>query len=136
MNSNEENFRDENYRRRRGRGHRHDRHHGHRHDGWYRGRGGKGRWIKFPLIVTAIILIKSAIIFFLWNELIPDLFHAPMLTYLQAVELTALVKLLVGGGRGHFGRHHHFGHFDHREEHFEREEHFPSSATTTEPKTP
>jgi hypothetical protein len=67
----------------------------------------RGRFWKFPLIVAAVILIKAGIVLLLWNALIPDLFHGPVLTYLQALGLTVLAKLLFGfAGFRHFaGRH-------------------------------
>lgn len=78
----------------------------------------KSRWqhkkrkiLMVPAII-AIGLIKAGAILFLWNELVPDLFHGPTVTYLQAVELLILAKLLIGfggmrGGHHHHGRHHH-----------------------------
>ena len=69
-----------------------------------RGCGWRRKFWKVPFIIAAIILIKSAIVMLLWNALIPDLFHGPMLTYLQALGLTVLAKLLVGfPGFRHFG---------------------------------
>ncbi|MBC7370031.1 MAG: hypothetical protein H7326_00600 [Bdellovibrionaceae bacterium] len=60
-----------------------------------RGRcGGARRFLGIPIMI-AFLLVKSGLVFFLWNELIPQLFHGPMLTYLQAVELMILAKLLV-----------------------------------------
>ena len=58
--------------------------------------GRRRRFWKFPLIVATIILIKAGIVLLLWNALIPDLFHGPLLTYLQALGLTVLAKLLFG----------------------------------------
>ncbi|HEU5237867.1 MAG TPA: hypothetical protein VFU37_12035 [Pyrinomonadaceae bacterium] len=58
--------------------------------------GHRRRFWKFPLIVATVILIKAGIVLFLWNALIPDLFHGPVLTYLQALGLTVLAKLLFG----------------------------------------
>ena len=66
-------------------------------------RCGRRRFWKIPFFVAAVVLIKSALVMLLWNELIPDLFHGPMLTYLQALELTVLAKLLVGFGFRRFG---------------------------------
>jgi len=66
--------------------------------------GHRGKFWKFPLIVAAVILIKAGIILLLWNALIPDLFHGPVLTYPQALGLTVLAKLLFGfQGFRHFG---------------------------------
>jgi hypothetical protein len=69
--------------------------------------GHRRRFWKFPLIAGAIILIKAGIVLLLWNALIPDLFHGPVLTYLQALGLTVLAKLLFGfpGFRYFAGRH-------------------------------
>lgn len=73
--------------------------------------GGRRRFWKVPFIIAAIVLIKSALILFLWNEVVPELFHGPMINYLQAIELAVLAKLLVGfhGFRG-FGGHRFGGH--------------------------
>ena|SRR5262245_61090544 len=71
-------------------------------------RCGRRLW-KIPFIVAAIILIKSVLVLLLWNALIPPLFHGPMLTYLQALGLTVLAKVLIGfGGPRPFGGR--FGH--------------------------
>lgn len=68
--------------------------------------GCRRRLWKIPFFIAAIILIKSAVVMVIWNALIPDLFHGPLLTYPQAIGLSILVKLLVGfGGHRHFGRH-------------------------------
>lgn len=41
----------------------------------------------------------------LWNALIPDLFHGPTLSYLQAAGILVLARIMVGrGGRGHHWR--------------------------------
>ena len=76
------------------------------------GRCNRARFLvrKVPVIVTMIaliIVIKSAIVLLLWNALVPELFHGRSLTYLQALGLTVLVKLLFGFPRfGPFsGRH-------------------------------
>ena len=98
----------------RGRGFGHGRHGHHGHGPC----GGRRRWLKIPFIAAAV-LIKGALVMFLWNALIPDLFHGPELIYCQALGLMILAKLLVGfgGGFGHWGRHHHhrggFGHKEH-----------------------
>lgn len=66
------------------------------------------RSIKFPFIVAAVLLIKSALVLVLWNALIPQLFHGPVVNFGQALGLVVLAKLLVGFGGRHHG--HHFGH--------------------------
>lgn len=66
-----------------------------------------------PLILIAIAA-KGAIVMWLWNCLIPELFHGPELRYLQAIGLTVLAKVLVGhhhgGPFGKFGRGGRCGH--------------------------
>ena len=60
---------------------------------------------KIPAIIVGIVLvllIKSAVVLFVWNAVIPDLFDAPRLNYEQAVGLTLLAMLWVGFPR--FGR--------------------------------
>jgi len=89
MNSNEQTKTEDNF----------DKHHCGRH-------GRCHGWGKFALIIPVIILVKSAVVMLLWNNLAPELFHLSTLDYWQAIELTVLAKLLVGfGGRhgGHFG---------------------------------
>jgi hypothetical protein len=67
---------------------------------------GRKMW-KVPFIIAAIVLIKSVVVFLIWNAMVPDLFHLPPLTYLQAIGLTVLVRILVGFGHG---PRHHFQH--------------------------
>ncbi|MGH8200572.1 MAG: hypothetical protein ACREVO_09460 [Steroidobacteraceae bacterium] len=45
----------------------------------------------------------------LWNALLPGLFGAPPLHYLQAVGLLVLSRILIGGLRGHPGHWRHHG---------------------------
>ncbi len=45
-------------------------------------------------VVAAFVL--GFFVKLLWNALIPDLFHGPELTYLQAVGLLVLTRLLAG----------------------------------------
>lgn len=75
--------------------------------------GGRRMW-KFPFIIAVVLVIKSALVMVLWNALIPEVFHGPELTYLQAIMLTLLAKILTGfGGAGfkhRFGHHHHHRH--------------------------
>lgn len=68
---------------------------------------------KLPLIAVFIAL-KAGLVMWLWNYLIPDLFHGPVLDYGHAIGLMILAKLLFGfggfigfGAGRHFGRHHH-----------------------------
>jgi hypothetical protein len=71
----------------------------------------KRRKLLFVPAIIAIGLIKAGVVLFLWNELIPEIFHGPTLTYLQAIELLILAKVLIGFGgfRGHHHGHRHGG---------------------------
>jgi hypothetical protein len=77
-------------------------------------RFGKRHFWKFPVIFSAVILLKGVFVMALWNALIPDLFHGPVVNFWQALGLVVLAKLLVGfqGGMRGFGVHgHHRGGF-------------------------
>jgi hypothetical protein len=54
---------------------------------------------KIPLIAGIIFLVVF-IIMLLWNAIVPDLFHGPVISYWQAAGLLLLSKLLFGGFRG------------------------------------
>jgi hypothetical protein len=72
----------------------------------------RGRWVTkgaaFLVLALAIVAVVSFVVMSLWNALIPNLFHGPVLQYWQAVGLLILCRLLFGGfrGRGH-GWHSH-----------------------------
>jgi hypothetical protein len=53
------------------------------------------------------LAVLSTVVMLLWNALLPGLFGAPPLRYLQAAGLLVLSRLLVGGwrGRGHWRQH-------------------------------
>jgi len=51
----------------------------------------------------------------LWNELMPQLFALPQISYLQAVGLLILARLLFGGIGGGGWRHHHHGRHEARD---------------------
>jgi len=62
-------------------------------------------WIfKWILFVIAGIALMGFVVMSLWNWLVPDLFHGPVLSYLQALGLLLLARLLVSGFSKH-GRH-------------------------------
>ena len=67
----------------------------------------RGRWVGKGLavlvLVCALIAVLSFVVMSLWNALIPDLFHGPMVTFWQAVGLLVLSKILFGGLRGRHG---------------------------------
>ena len=67
------------------------------------------RWYLFiPLIVVAFIGF-GFFTMYLWNWLMPVLFHLPEITFWQTIGLMVLSRLLIGGfgGHGHHRRGHH-----------------------------
>ena len=68
----------------------------------------KAHWmlkgLKFLVMALVALTLVSFVIMGLWNALIPELFHGPTLTYLQALGLLLLSHLLLRGWHpGHFG---------------------------------
>ena len=65
------------------------------------------RWYLFtPLILVAFAGFGYATMW-LWNVLMPLIFHLPVITFWQTIGLLVLSRLLLGGFGGHGGRHHH-----------------------------
>lgn len=69
----------------------------------------RGKWI-VKMIVFGIVAIGlfGLVTMFLWNALVPDLFHGPELNYWQALGLIVLSKIFFSGfaKRGHQGPGH------------------------------
>lgn len=55
------------------------------------------------LIVVVASFVLGFIVMSLWNALIPDLFHGPVLNYWQAIGLLLLSRILFFGGPGRGG---------------------------------
>lgn len=74
-------------------------------------RGRHWVWKGFAFAGFAIVALAAFgwIVMLLWNALLPGLFGAPPLRYLQAVGLLVLSRILIGGLRGHHGRWRHHG---------------------------
>jgi hypothetical protein len=68
-------------------------------------RGRHWVWKGFAFAGFAIVAVAAFgwIVMLLWNALLPGLFGAPPLRYLQAVGLLVLSRILIGGLRGHHG---------------------------------
>ncbi len=65
----------------------------------------KKRWYLFiPLIVLAFVAF-GFVTMYLWNWLMPLLFHLPEITFWQTIGLLLLSRILLGGFGGH-GRDH------------------------------
>ena len=58
------------------------------------------RALKIAVMITLFINIAGFGTMYLWNWLVPLLFHGPVVTFLQALGLLVLSKILFGG----FGR--------------------------------
>lgn len=63
-------------------------------------------FFKIALIVPVFIAAISAAVMLLWNALIPELFHGPVLNYWQALGLLVLSHILFGRHSGHNWRQH------------------------------
>jgi len=63
------------------------------------------RWCFAPLILLALAGF-SLVTMLLWNGLLPQLFHFPVITFWQAAGLLILTRLLFSGC-GHHGNWHH-----------------------------
>ena len=68
---------------------------------------GMRRVIGFILIAIFGVLLFGNIVMWLWNALMPVIFHLPIITFPQALGLLVLSKILFssfrGGGPGRFG---------------------------------
>jgi len=70
----------------------------------------KPRWVKWFVLGPALlglfllfIAVGGAIVWQLWNWLLPGLFGWPAITFWQALGLLALCRILFGGFGGHRG---------------------------------
>ena len=61
-------------------------------------------WIRkvagFICLAIVGVMVFSGIVMLLWNALLPELFHFPVISFWQALGLLILTKLLFGGFRG------------------------------------
>ena len=71
------------------------------------------RWVWKGFAFAGVVIIGLAVIswvvMLLWNALLPSLFGAPPLRYLQAAGLLVLSRILLGGWRGRHGPWRHRG---------------------------
>lgn len=59
--------------------------------------------IKVILLIAAAVFVFGSIVMLLWNWLIPDLFNGPELSFIQALGVLVLARILTGG-MGHGSR--------------------------------
>jgi len=66
------------------------------------------RVLKFILLGTLFVAVMGFVTMRLWNWLVPELFHGPVITFWQTIGLLLLTRLLTGfrggGARQGFGR--------------------------------
>ena len=67
----------------------------------------KKRWYLFIPLILAAFFAFGFITMYLWNWLMPLLFHLPEITFWQTIGLLILSRLLLGGFKG---RRHDHGH--------------------------
>lgn len=67
------------------------------------------RGLKFLIFVALAVAFFSYAVMILWNWLIPEIFNGPVITFVQALGILVLTKILFGFGRGmghrHFRKH-------------------------------
>ena len=65
---------------------------------------GRVRWLVRAIaiipVVIAVLALVGLVVMLLWNSLVPELFHGPLLGYWQALGMLVLSRLLFGGLRG------------------------------------
>jgi len=67
------------------------------------------RWgLRLLLFIVLAVIVGGLAVMYLWNWLAPDVFGWHTLNFGQAVGLLVLCRLLIGGMRGHAGRHLHW----------------------------
>lgn len=85
--------------------------------------------IKITLKIIVMLAVFTALVMLLWNWLIPGIFNGPAITYVQALGLLLLSKILlspIGRGFGHGGpwraKHRHWKQFEERMHNMTEEE--------------
>jgi len=59
--------------------------------------------LKIIVFVPLFVFLAGYLIMSLWNWLVPELFHGPMVNFWQALGILALSKILFGGFKGKRG---------------------------------
>ncbi len=60
----------------------------------------KGYWIaKMALMVILFFVVVSAVLMYLWNWLLPEIFGLPVITFWQAAGILLLSKIIFGFGK-------------------------------------
>jgi hypothetical protein len=69
---------------------------------------GAAKAVAIAAAVIVFIALFSWAVMALWNDLVPPVFHGPVIGYWQAVALLVLCRILFGGLRGWRGSHGHW----------------------------
>jgi len=73
----------------------------------------KKKFIWMPFLFVLLAVLMTAVVMWLWNWLMPELFNLSVITFWQALGILVLSKILFGGHwgkRGGYGCHGHYGH--------------------------
>ena len=66
----------------------------------------KRYWIykaaKMTILAVGLVVVAGAVVMLLWNALVPEIFGGTRITWIQALGLLLLARILAGG-RGHGG---------------------------------
>lgn len=73
------------------------------------------RWYWFSPLILVAFAAFGFVTMYLWNWLMPLIFHLPVLTFWQTIGLMILSRLILGGFGGHHGRGHYHCRRDMRE---------------------
>ncbi|MEY3239996.1 MAG: hypothetical protein RIR11_1434 [Bacteroidota bacterium] len=57
-------------------------------------------WLFLPFIFMAAVLVVGGVVMFLWNAILPEVTGVRPLTFIQAIGLLILCRILFGGFRG------------------------------------
>ena len=69
---------------------------------------GVARGVAIAVAVIVFVALFGWLVMVLWNELVPSVFHGPVIGYWQAFGLLVLCRILFGGLRGWRGSHGHW----------------------------
>lgn len=84
---------------------------------------GRGNPLRIILTIAVLVTVFGGATMFLWNWLVPEIFGAPEVTFLQALGLLALSNLLImPRSRWHGGWRYREHWKDHLHEHMEGEQ--------------
>src|SRR5580698_6201728 len=63
----------------------------------YCGRKRRKWMFLIPIFIIAFVFIAGAVVMYLWNAVMPSVFHLGTITYCQAIFILILSKILFGG---------------------------------------